>query len=266
MWHIVIVPLLMLMILLMNIPISDIYAENGEYSKYDSLKLRHDTNPNVCLFEVNPDLYDDWYKLKYITISAIEEWIIKLEYFYPNGDWSVTVETISWEEHETASTLDYPQCNIMINYEKSSNSKALGNTSLNFNQSWHKYMFINVFLESQKNITKIVLGEDYSTTTINRVQESYPLSENTIRNIVLHEFGHGLGLAHFNLNRSMQGYTQSVMTPTISAFDENQILSVTYIDLVMIGKVYGENGWKKPSPVFHIKGCHISDSYIFRCY
>ena len=189
MWHIVIVPLLMLMILLMNIPISDIYAENGEYSKYDSLKLRHATNPHVCLFEVNPELYD-----------------------------------------------------------------------------WYKYMFINVFLESQKSITKIVLGEDYSSSTINRVQESYPLSENTIRNIILHEFGHGLGLAHFNLNRSMQGYTQSVMTPTISAFDENQILSVTYIDLVMIGKVYGENGWKKPVPVFHIKGCHISDSYIFKCY
>ena len=154
----------------------------------------------------------------------------------------------------------------MINYEKTSNSKTLGNTSLNFNTSWHKFMFINVFLESQKNITKIVIGDDMSTSTVNMVQESYPLSENTIRNIILHEFGHGLGLAHFNLNRSMQGYTQSVMAPTISAFDENQILSVTYLDLVMIGKIYGENGWNKPVPVFHIKGCYISDSYIFRCY
>ena len=258
-----IVIILILLVLFMNVPI---YAENGAYSKYDSLKLRHATNPNICLFEVNPELYDDWYKLKYITISAIEEWILKLEYTYPNGDWVVLVETIPWEEHETASVLDYPQCNIMINYEKSSNSKTLGNTGLNFNASWHKFMFINIFLESQKNITKIVIGDDLSSTTVNRVQESYPLSENTIRNIILHEFGHGLGLAHFNLNRSMQGYTQSVMAPTISAFDENQILSVTYLDLVMIGKIYGENGWNTPSPVFHIKGCHISDSYIFKCY
>jgi len=65
------------MVLSMNIPVNDIYAENGEYSKYDSLKLRHATNPHICLFEVNPELYD-WYKLKYITISAIEEWILKL--------------------------------------------------------------------------------------------------------------------------------------------------------------------------------------------
>jgi predicted Zn-dependent protease len=246
----------------MNVPI---YAENGEYSKYDSLKLRHATNPHVCLFEVNPELYD-WYKLKYITISAIEEWILKLEYAYPNGSWAVLVETIPWEEHEKKTPFDYPQCNIMINYEKTSNSKTLGNTSLNFNTSWHKFMFINVFLESQKNITKIVIGDDISTSTVNMVQESYPLSENTIKNIIVHEFGHGLGLAHFNLNRSMQGYTQSVMSPTISPFDENQVLSVTYLDLVMIGKIYGENGWNIPSPVFHIKGCYISDSYIFRCY
>ena len=255
--------LLVFMVLFMNVPI---YAENGEYSKYDSLKLRHATNPHVCLFEVNPELYDDWYKLKYITISAIEEWILKLEYAYPNGSWAVLVETIPWEEHEKKTPFDYPQCNIMINYEKTSNSKTLGNTSLNFNTSWHKFMFINVFLESQKNITKIVIGDDMSTSTVNMVQESYPLSENTIRNIILHEFGHGLGLAHFNLNRSMQGYTQSVMAPTISAFDENQILSVTYLDLVMIGKIYGENGWNIPSPIFHIKGCYVSDSYIFRCY
>ena len=217
------------------------------------------------MFEVNPELYD-WYKLKYITISAIEEWILKLEYAYPKGDWAVAVETIAWEDHKAANALDYPQCNIMINYEKTSNSKTLGSTGLNFNTSWHKFMFINVFLESQKNITKIVIGDNMSTSTLEMIQESYPLSDNTIRNIILHEFGHGLGLAHFNLKRSMQGYTQSVMAPTISPFEENQILSVTYLDLVMIGKIYGENGWNKPSPIFHIKGCYISDSYIFRCY
>ena len=251
------------MVLSMNIPI---YAETEPNSKYETLKLRHATNPYVCLFEVNPELYDEWYKLKYITISAIEEWILKLEYTYPNGNWAVLVETIPWEEHETATAFDYPQCNIMINYEKSSNSKTLGYTGLNFNTSWHKFMFINIFLESQKNITKIVIGNNMSTSTVNMVKQSYPLSENTIRNIILHEFGHGLGLGHFNLNRSMMDYTQSVMIPAIKPFDENQFLSVTYIDLVMIGKIYGENGRNKPVPVFHIKGCYISDSYIFRCY
>ena len=44
----------------------------------------------------------------------------------------------------------------------------------------------------------------------------------------------------------MQGYTHSSMTPSIKPFDENQILSVTYLDLVMIGKIYGENGWNIP--------------------
>jgi predicted Zn-dependent protease len=261
-----VVLILIVMVLTMNIPVNNIYAENGEYSKYDSLKLRHVTNPFVCLFEVNPELYDDWDGLKYTTISAIEEWILKLEYFYPNGNWVVLVETIPWEEHENKTVFDYPQCNIMINYEKSSNGKALGNTSLNFNKSSHKFMFINIFLESQKSITKIVVGEDYSSSTISKIQKSYPLSENTLKNIIVHEFGHGLGLAHFNINTLMMSHTQSVMVPSIKPFDENQILSVTYLDLVMIGKIYGENGWNKPVPVYIIKGCYISDSYIFRCF
>ena len=257
------------MILFMNIPVNNIYGENGSYSKFDSLKLRHATAPNICLFEVDPLIHDNWNSLKNITIIAINEWIIKLEYFYPDGDWGIDIKIIPWKDHKTANTLDYPECNIMINYDKSSNGTALGNTSLNFNKSWHKYMFINIFLESQKSITKIVVNEDYSSSTVTKIQESYPLSENTIKNIVLHEFGHGLGLAHYDKGRlqsQMMSHTQSVMVPSIKAFDDSQILSVTYIDLVMIGKIYGENGWNMPSPVYHIKGCHVSDSYIFRCY
>ena len=49
--------LLVFMVLFMNVPLNS-FAENGEYSKYNSLKLRHATNPHVCLLEVNPELYD----------------------------------------------------------------------------------------------------------------------------------------------------------------------------------------------------------------
>ena len=259
---------LITMLLFMNIPLNS-YGENGSYSKFDSIGLRHETAPNICLFEVDPEIHDNWNSLKNITIIAINEWIIKLEYFYPDGDWGIDIKIISWEDHKTAITDDYPECNIMINYDKSSNGKALGNTSLNFNKSWHKYMFINIFLESQKNITEIVLGDDLSSTTVNNVQQSYPLSENTIKNIVLHEFGHGLGLGHYDTGRlqnQMMSYTQTVMIPAIKPFDENQYLSVTYLDLVMVGKIYGENGWNKPSPVYHINGCHILEMYVFKCF
>ncbi len=264
-----IVLIFIVMVLFMNIPVNNIYGENGTFSKFDSLKLKHETAPNICLFEVDPLLHNNWASLKNITIIAINEWIIKLEYFYPDGDWGVDIKIISWEDHKTDSASDYPECNIMINYDKSSNGKALGNTSLNFNKSWHKYMFINIFLESQKSITKIIIGDDMSTATVNKIAQNYTLSENTIKNIVLHEFGHGLGLAHYDKGRlqsQMMSHTQSVMVPSINPFDKNQFLSVTYIDLVMIGKIYGENGWNKPTPIYHIKGCYVSDSYIFRCF
>ena len=279
MWNIVIVPLLTLMILLMNIPISDIYAENGEYSKFNSLKLRHDTNPNVCLFEVNPDIYDDWEGLKYITISAIEEWIIKLENFYPNGDWGVSIETISWVEHENKKVEKFTNCNIMINYEKLSGGNALGTTSLNFNQSWHKFMFINVFLESEKVKTLITLGDGLKNTTVERIGDVRSLSLLAIKNVIVHEFGHGIGLGHYNSDKSHNvktNYMRSVMVPYIDPFNINQELYVTYLDIVMIGEIYGENGWNKPTPVYPIKGCNIKLAeqynpffvfqYIFKCY
>ena len=259
------VAILILLVLCMNIPL-DSFAETGKYSVYDTLKLRFDTNPNVCLFEVNPEIHDDWHTLKYVTLSAIEEWVDKLEYVYPNGDWSLSIKTISWEDHKTAIASDYPECNIMINYESTSNSYALGTTSLIFNQSWHKYMFINIFLESQKSVTKIVLGNDINEATVEKMEQSYPLPTSTIRNIVLHEFGHGLGLGHYDSPEPLHAYLQSSMTPSISPFNETQILSVTYLDLAMIGLIYGENGWKSPSPVYHIDGCHIIDMYKFKCY
>ena len=38
------------------------------------------------------------------------------------------IKTVSWEDHKTAIPSDYPECNIMINYEKSSGGTALGTT------------------------------------------------------------------------------------------------------------------------------------------
>ena len=259
------VAILILLVLCMNIPL-DSFAETGKHSVYDTLKLRFDTNPNVCLFEVSPEIHDDWHTLKYVTVSAIEEWVDKLEYVYPDGDWSMDIKTISWEEHVTKTVHHYTECNIMINYEKTSNSYALGTTSLFFNQSWHKFMFINVFLESQKSVTKIDLGNDINESTVEKIEQSYPLPINTIRNIVLHEFGHGLGLGHYDSPEPLHAYLQSSMTPSISPFDETQNLSVTYLDLAMIGLIYGENGWKLPSPAYHINGCYIIDMYQFKCF
>ena len=265
------------MVLFMNVPI---YAENSSFSKYDSLKLRHNTNPNICLFEVNPEIYDDWGVLKNTTISAIEEWIFKLDNFYPNSDWSVSIEIIPWIEHEDKKVEDFTNCNIMINYEKSSGGAALGTTSLNFNKSWHKFMFINIFLESQKSKTVINIGNNFNNTTIDRVEDIKPLSILAIKNVILHEFGHGIGLGHYNSERSHNiktNYMRSVMVPSIEPFNTDQELYVTYLDIMMIGEMYGENGWNRPVPAYPIKGCNITmlteqDNpifafrYIFKCF
>jgi hypothetical protein len=250
------------LLLTMNLPL--IYSEGGYL--YDSLRLRHADNPDICLFEVNPSLYSNWDELKNLTLIGIAEWIVKLEYAYPNGDWGVKVKIIPWEDHALKLAEDYNECDIMFNYEKTSNDMALGYTSLNFNKSWHKFMFINIFLESQKSITKIIIGGD-NKTTISADSASYPLPPNTIKNIVVHELGHGFGLGHFYSGMDRQnGYTKSVMVESIDPFDKHQNLSVTYIDLKMLAKIYGENGWGSPQPVYQINGCNILSTFVFRCF
>lgn len=250
-----------ILLLTVNLPL--IHSEGGYM--YDSLRLRHADNPDICLFEIDPSLYSNWNELKNLTLIGIAEWIVKLQYAYPDGDWNLTVREISWEDHAIKSVHDYGDCDIMFNYEKTSNDMALGYTSLNFNQSWHKFMFINIFLESQKSVTKIVIGGDNSTV-VSRDSASYPLPPNTIKNIVVHELGHGFGLGHFQSGYDPNGYTKSVMVEAINPFDEHQNLSVTYLDLIMVAKIYGENGWGSPQPVYHIDGCHILSTFLFSCF
>ena len=130
-------------------------------------------------------------------------------------------------------------------------------------------MFINVFLESQKSVTNIVLGNDINESTVEKIEQSYPLPINTIRNIVLHEFGHGLGLGHYESSEPVHSYLKSSMAPSINPFDEKQILSVTYLDLAMIGLIYGENGWKSTFTSISYRWMpynrHVSIQMLLKC-
>jgi len=58
----------------------------------------------------------------------------------------------------------------MINFEKTNEKKksAIGTTSIVFNNSNHKFMFINIYLEHEtkaKNL-KIIFGEENSEITV----------------------------------------------------------------------------------------------------
>jgi len=238
-----------------------------------TLKVRQTTNPNVCIFEVNPSISNNWYGIKNATLVAIYSWQEKLFEKYIMGDWIIRHTIIPWEEHENKYAYDYPQCNVMINYEgkNSVNSKALGTTSINFNKSTHKFMFINVYLIQPKQIIDLRISNvtDNKLIITTKVTDT-EISLNTIRNVVLHEFGHSIGLHHYNittpLSVSEKSVDRSVMIPSINPFNENQVLSITNPDMEVVGKLYGSDGWGGITPPYNIDRCSIFNLMIVKCY
>jgi len=238
----------------------------------NTLKIRQSTNPNVCIFEVNPSISDNWYGIKNATLVSIYSWQENLSEKYMMGDWSITHVIIPWEEHEDKSPYDYPKCNIMINYEeKSDNKTAVGTTSINFNKSSHKFMFINVYLMQPRQAINIDIGDPFDDKfTITTKTTDAEIGINTIKNVVLHEFGHAIGLYHYNivipLSVSEDKVDRSAMIPTINPFNENQVLNITNSDMEVVEKLYGSDGWEGVSPPYIVNKCTIFNLMVVKCY
>ena len=254
---------IMLISLLLTMSYTDI--ANGDI--FNTLKIRHTDRPNICIFEPDPEITDNWDQFKISTLMGIYEWEIKLNKMYPDGDWKMVVQTISWEEHENKSISEYKYCNIMINFEKENlKSNAVGTTSIQFNNSHHKYMFINVYLEhSASNSITIDGSEGTFKISVGKII----LTPNVVRNVVLHEIGHSLGLLHFEFNTPLKvgerGIDRSAMYYSIKINDKNEILTLKIPDIQMIKELYGEDGWVGMTPPWNIRSCMVTGDITYNC-
>jgi predicted Zn-dependent protease len=239
-----------------------------------TLKLKQEQRPSVCMFEPSPETTDNWELLKVATMMGIYEWEIKLSEAYPDGDWKIDVhQTIPWEEHEHKFATDYKQCNIMINFEKTNNienSNAIGTTSIQFQNSNHKYMFINIYLEhptTSKNV-KIVIGGD-TTGTFTVETKNIILSPKAVRNVVLHEMGHAFGLEHYDITTPLKpdehGTDRSSMYYSINLSDTQQSLEVKRPEILMLKEIYGEDGWLGTEPAWNIRSCTVINTILYGC-
>ena len=245
------------------------YPEMGD--KYETLGVRHSTNPHVCLFEPDPSRVDPfyWSNVQYQSWKAILEWQVVMTEFAPDGDWSMFIHsTVPFEEHEKKTPDDYRHCTVFLTYEIENNKKdsnALGQTGIDFKKSSHKFFYITVFLHHVQH-NNIVLDLDNAKTnpetglaefTINLEKKELPI--NSVYNIVLHEFGHGLGLRHYEAGEfpEPQGFAhlRSAMTPSLDPFKMDQFFEITIADKFMMIQIYGMDGFGRPNPIIIPDSC-----------
>tara|TARA_R110002051_G_scaffold164609_3_gene235542 strand:- start:5 stop:865 length:861 start_codon:yes stop_codon:yes gene_type:complete len=253
--------------ILLLVPINTFaqYPETGD--KYETLGVRHSTNPHVCLFEPDPDRVDPfyWSDVQYQSWKALLEWQISMQEFAPEGDWSMSIHsTVPFEEHENKTPDEYRHCTVFLTYEienTKEDSKALGQTGIDFKKSSHKFFYITIFLHHTQ-YNNIVLDLDLTNAKTNPETgltefkinlEKKELPMNSVYNIVLHEFGHALGLRHYNAGEFPEpqgyGHIRSAMTPSLDPFKMDQNFKLTIADQFMLSQIYGMDGYGKPQPI-----------------
>ena len=231
--------------------------------RFETLKLRHSEAPEVCMFEPNPELEADRkYNFQVITRVSVDMWVDALSYKYPQGNWEIKIHpTVPWEEHVNADRSDYPHCNIMVLFEPISDGNRLGYAVPDFSKSSHKHMVVVVHTyETVPN--SITFNQDGTTT-----RDLKPMSLTVIQAILQHELGHAFGLLHYNISNPLYagevGTDRSTMYPALDS--ETGLIHIQEPELIMIGKIYGEDGWGGKTPVLIVKECDFINNILTSC-
>lgn len=205
----------------------------------------HKDNPTVCIAEPEPSLHEKFYGgVLYDAYSTVKQWQNQL-IDYSGGNWFMNVKFFDYEYHNDKHADDFPQCQIFMEFEEYSGNDALGTTSYNFANSTHQYVFITTYLKHiEKPQVALCIGCDEElpqeiTIDMNPVYMPYP----AIKMIMLHEFGHAIGLGHYIEDKTRYNNVTSLMYPSFDPFDTNGEIIIEPIDLQMAVEIYGKDGF-----------------------
>ena len=228
----------------------------GESYQEDTFKtignnIWHKDNPTVCIAEPEPSLHERFYGgVLYDAYSTVKDWQNRLT-DYSGGNWFMDVRFYEYEYHNDKHADDFPQCQIFMEFEEYSGNDALGTTSYNFSNSTHQYVFITTYLKHiEKPSVSLCIGCDGDNNRLGNVPYNVEIDLNpvympypAIKMIMLHEFGHAIGLGHYIEDKSRNNNVSSLMYPSFDPFDTNDEIIIEPIDLQMAVEIYNADGF-----------------------
>ena len=219
--------------------------------KFEVIRFIHKDNPNVCIMQPEPDLQERFHEeVLDITINSVLNWQNEMKHM-TGGNWFMPMEYHPYEEHFDKYPEDYKQCNIFIEYrhhntgeEGTKNKNALGFTAFDYSSSSHQYAYVLSYIHSPKLTPSInlCLGCDDNDQSFKVEMTQLPLPSDTIQTIIMHEFGHALGIGHYIADQRNPQNLPSLMHPTLSPFEDNNY-EIQDIDKEMLIKLYTEDGF-----------------------
>ena len=158
------------------------YLYTAYADEYNTLGIRHPTNPVVCIFEPDPMSTTNVEGVVNAAYTAVSLWQGGLFEHSPDGNWRFLTITIPLEDHKYKNASQFPACNILISFHHiNDTSRSLGFTYIDFSKSYHKYTHINIFLHDL-DVT------DHYEFNLGELEQEYTHSTFEINHSVLQQY------------------------------------------------------------------------------
>ena len=234
----------------------------GDYTEYLNIRIPQQI-PNVCIFEAeDPKVNFQERDLYNKSVKWIQEgWVDNLNNYTNSNNWDMTFEYIPNATHYDKELGDYPECHVLITWDPENDGsqenvkRAQGYTAFDHSKSSHKYAFIDIFTWAPTNnirldlidFTNMTEGEngEFEIDLLDVTFDYEEISDEAVRVVVQHEFGHAYGLGHYT--KTLTYSYKSIMPPSVEFNGQDDYLStfqITEDDLRAVIALYGDEGLK----------------------